>query len=39
MDHCLLNPEYLNIEQNPVISRLLSAFLVFDWVLKYLSYS
>ena len=30
MDHCLLNPEYLNIEQNPAISHLLSTFLVFD---------
>ena len=33
MDHCLLlNPQYLNIEQNPFFFHV-STFLVFDWVL------
>ena len=34
MDHCLLNPEYLNIERLFHVST----FLVFDWLLKNLSY-
>ena len=37
MDHCLLNPEYLNIEQTRLFH--VSTFLVVDWALKNLSYS
>ena len=31
MDHCLLNPEYLNIEQNPVIARAPFVSLTWFW--------
>ena len=39
MDHCLLTPEYLKLRTKPAPSFHVSTFLVFDWVLKNLSYS
>ena len=35
----LLNPEYLQLIQNKTRLFHVSTLLVFDWVLKYLSYS